>query len=65
MGREAEAAAARLQLGGSWTAGRTGVGKKGRGVEGGERVSEEGGEEWERGGQGRREEDRYLVGQVR
>lgn len=32
MGREAEAAAAWLRLGGSWAAGRTGVGEK----EGGE-----------------------------
>lgn len=31
MGREAEDAAAWLQLGGSWTAGRTGVGEKGGG----------------------------------
>lgn len=41
MGREAEAAAARLQLGGSWTAGRIGVGEKGR-EGGGRRESERG-----------------------
>jgi len=43
MGREAEAAAAWLQLGASWAARRTGVGGRGR-------VSKEGSEVWGRAG---------------